>query len=78
MRFGVADKYFCHWLYTEQGDIQHQLPGGQKTVQSTFFHTACLQILQVSELLQNFSDLEQSSFLLSTNSDFFSFCIRCK
>ena len=48
----------------EQGDVLQQLPGGQKALQSTFFHIACLQILQISELFQNFFDMEeQSSFL---------------
>ena len=53
----------CHWLFAEQGDILHQLSGGQKAFQSTFFHTVCLQKLQISESFQNFSDLEQSIFL---------------
>ena len=60
---GVAFKNLCRWLFTEKGDILHQLPGDQKAFQSTFFHTVCLQMLQISELFQNFSDLEQSIFL---------------
>ena len=46
----------------EQGDILHQQPGVQKAFQSTFFHSVCLQMLQISEVFQNFSDLEQSIF----------------
>ena len=64
---GVEVKNLCLWLFTEQGDILHQLPGGQKAIQSTFFHTVCLQILQISELFKHFSDLEQSSFLKGSN-----------
>ena len=64
---GVAVKNLCRWLFTEQGDILHQLPGGQKAFQSIFFHTVCLQIRQIIELFQNFSDLEQSSFLEGSN-----------
>ena len=60
---GVMVKNLCRWLFTEQGDILHQLPGGQKAFQSTFVHTVRLTILQISELFKNFSDLEQSSFL---------------
>ena len=60
---GVAVQNLCRWLFTEQGDILHQLPGGEKAFQSTFFHTVCLQILQFSELFQNFFDLEQLSFM---------------
>ena len=63
---GVAVKHLALSV-TEQGDILHQLPGGQKAFQSTFFHTVCLQILQISELLKKFSDLEQSNFLKGSN-----------
>ena len=64
---GVVVKNLCRWLFMEQGDILHQLPGGQKAFQSTFFHSVCLKILQISELLKKFSDLEQSSFLEGSN-----------
>ena len=60
---GVLVKNLCCWLFVEQGDILRQLSGGQKGFQSTFFHSVCLQKLQVSESFQNFSDLEQSIFL---------------
>ena len=54
---GVLVKYLCCWLFVEQGDNLRQLSGGQKAFQSTFFHTVCLQKLQISELFKNFSDL---------------------
>ena len=59
---GVAVKSLCRWLFTEQGDVLHQLSGGQKAFQSTFVHTVCLKILQISELLKKIYDLEQSRF----------------
>ena len=49
-------------------DILHHLPGGQKALQSTFFHSVCLKILQISDLY--FSDLEHSSFLEAQTVDF--------
>ena len=57
----VPVKNLCHWLFMEQGDILHRLTGVQKAFQSTFSHTVCLPILQISELFH--SDMDQSMFL---------------
>ena len=54
-------------LFVEHGDILRQLPGGQKAFQSTLYHTVSLQMLQIRELFQNYSELEQSIFLKDSN-----------
>ena len=59
---GVAVKNLCREQISNQGDVQDQLSGGQKALESTFVYTVTLLKPQVIEFFQILSRPAQKCF----------------
>ena len=69
---GVQVKNLCGWLFTEKGDILHQLSEGSKEFIQISFKLYVCKSSKCVIFFQNFSDLEQTIFLKGSQKLFLS------